>query len=188
VVAMPFEFKRLEIPDVILIKPKVFEDERGFFMETYKKEDFERAGIRGEFVQDNHSRSKYGVLRGLHFQKEPYAQAKIVRCIRGVIYDVAVDLRGNSPTFGKYVGVILSEFNKYQLYIPRGFAHGFVVLSDVAEVVYKVDNVYAPDYDGGVIWNDPDIGIDWPIEEPVISKKDQKLPTLRELVEKGWTF
>jgi len=185
---MPFEFKRLEIPDVILIKPKVFEDERGFFMETYKKEDFERAGIRGEFVQDNHSRSKYGVLRGLHFQKEPYAQAKIVRCIRGVIYDVAVDLRGNSPTFGKYVGVILSEFNKYQLYIPRGFAHGFVVLSDVAEVVYKVDNVYAPDYDAGVIWNDPDIGIDWPIEEPVISKKDQKLPTLRELVEKGWTF
>ena len=185
---MPFEFKRLEIPDVILIKPKVFEDERGFFMETYKKEDFERAGIRGEFVQDNHSRSKYGVLRGLHFQKEPYAQAKIVRCIRGVIYDVAVDLRGNSPTFGKYVGVILSEFNKYQLYIPRGFAHGFVVLSDVAEVVYKVDNVSAPDYDGGVIWNDPDIGIDWPIEEPVISKKDQKLPTLRELVEKGWTF
>lgn len=185
---MPFEFKRLEIPDVILIKPKVFEDERGFFMETYKKEDFERAGIRGEFVQDNHSRSKYGVLRGLHFQKEPYAQAKIVRCIRGVIYDVAVDLRGNSPTFGKYVGVILSEFNKYQLYIPRGFAHGFVVLSDVAEVVYKVDNVYAPDYDAGVIWNDPDIGIDWPIEEPVISKKDQKLPTLRELIEKGWTF
>ena len=185
---MPFEFKRLEIPDVILIKSKVFEDERGFFMETYKKEDFERAGIRGEFVQDNHSRSKYGVLRGLHFQKEPYAQAKIVRCIRGVIYDVAVDLRGNSPTFGKYVGVILSEFNKYQLYIPRGFAHGFVVLSDVAEVVYKVDNVYAPDYDAGVIWNDPDIGIDWPIEEPVISKKDQKLPTLRELIEKGWTF
>ncbi|MCD6559526.1 MAG: dTDP-4-dehydrorhamnose 3,5-epimerase [Palaeococcus sp.] len=185
---MPFEFKRLEIPDVILIKPKVFEDERGFFMETYKKEDFERAGIRGEFVQDNHSRSKYGVLRGLHFQKEPYAQAKIVRCIRGVIYDVAVDLRGNSPTFGKYIGVILSEFNKYQLYIPRGFAHGFVVLSDVAEVVYKVDNVYAPDYDAGVIWNDPDIGIDWPIEEPIISKKDQKLPTLRELVEKGWTF
>ncbi|WP_456395606.1 dTDP-4-dehydrorhamnose 3,5-epimerase [Thermococcus sp.] len=185
---MPFEFKRLEIPDVILIKPKVFEDERGFFMETYKKSDFEKAGIKGEFVQDNHSRSKYGVLRGLHFQREPYAQAKIVRCIRGVIYDVAVDLRKNSPTFGKYVGVILSEYNKHQLYIPRGFAHGFLVLSDVAEVIYKVDNVYAPDYEGGLIWNDPDVGIKWPVDEPVVSGKDMKWPTLRELIEKGWTF
>ena len=170
---MPFEFKRLEIPDVILIKPKVFEDERGFFMETYKKSDFEKAGIKGEFVQDNHSKSKYGVLRGLHFQKGPYAQAKIVRCIRGVIYDVAVDLRKNSPTFGEYVGVLLSEFNKYQLYIPKGFAHGFVVLSDVAEVAYKVDNVYAPDYEGGLIWNDPDVGIKWPIENPIVSEKDR---------------
>ncbi|WP_054840608.1 dTDP-4-dehydrorhamnose 3,5-epimerase [Thermococcus peptonophilus] len=188
---MPFEFKKLEIPDVILIKPpRVFEDERGFFMETYKKPDFEKAGIKGEFVQDNHSRSKYGVLRGLHFQREPYAQAKIVRCVRGgVIYDVAVDLRKNSPTFGKYVGVILSEFNKYQLYIPRGgFAHGFVVLSDVAEVVYKVDNVYAPDHEGGLIWNDPDVGIKWPVEDPIISPKDQKWPTLRELIERGWVF
>jgi len=185
---MPFEFKRLEIPDVILIKPKVFEDERGFFMETYKKPDFERAGIKGEFVQDNHSYSKYGVLRGLHFQREPYAQAKIVRCIRGVIYDVAVDLRKNSPTLGKYVGVILSEYNKYQLYIPRGFAHGFVVLSDIAEVVYKVDNVYAPDYEGGLIWNDPDVGIKWPVEDPIVSPKDQRWPTLRELIERDELF
>jgi len=185
---MPFEFKRLEIPDVILIKPKVFEDERGFFMETYKKSDFEKAGIKGEFVQDNHSKSKYGVLRGLHFQKGPYAQAKIVRCIRGVIYDVAVDLRKNSPTFGEYVGVLLSEFNKYQLYIPKGFAHGFVVLSDVAEVVYKVDNVYAPDYEGGLIWNDPDVNIQWPIEDPIVSPKDQKWPTLRELIERDELF
>ena len=185
---MPFEFKRLEIPDVILIKPKVFEDERGFFMETYKKPDFEKAGIKGEFVQDNHSKSKYGVLRGLHFQKGPYAQAKIVRCIRGVIYDVAVDLRKNSPTFGEYVGVLLSEFNKYQLYIPKGFAHGFVVLSDVAEVVYKVDNVYAPDYEGGLIWNDPDVNIQWPIEDPIVSPKDQKWPTLRELIERNELF
>jgi len=185
---MPFEFKRLEIPDVILIKPKVFEDERGFFMETYKKPDFEKAGIKGEFVQDNHSKSKYGVLRGLHFQKGPYAQAKIVRCIRGVIYDVAVDLRKNSPTFGEYVGVLLSEFNKYQLYIPKGFAHGFVVLSDVAEVVYKVDNVYAPDYEGGLIWNDPDVNIQWPIEDPIVSPKDQKWPTLRELIERDELF
>nr|WP_232460978.1 dTDP-4-dehydrorhamnose 3,5-epimerase [Thermococcus radiotolerans] len=185
---MPFEFKRLEIPDVILIKPKVFRDERGFFMETYKKLDFERAGIKGEFVQDNHSKSNYGVLRGLHFQREPYAQAKIVRAVRGVIYDVAVDLRRDSPTFGRWVGAILSEHNKYQLYIPRGFAHGFLVLSDVAEVVYKVDNVYAPDYEGGIIWNDPEIGIDWPIDEPTVSEKDRKWPTLREAIEKGWTF
>ncbi|WP_456423186.1 dTDP-4-dehydrorhamnose 3,5-epimerase [Thermococcus sp.] len=185
---MPFEFERLKITDLILIKPKVFEDERGFFMETYKKPDFERAGIRGDFVQDNHSRSRYGVLRGLHFQREPYAQAKIIRCTRGVIYDVAVDLRKDSPTFGKWVGVILSEYNKWQLYIPRGFAHGFLVLSDVAEVVYKVDNVYAPDYEGGIIWNDLDIGIDWPIDDPIVSEKDRKWPTLREAIERGWVF
>ncbi|ASJ05730.1 dTDP-4-dehydrorhamnose 3,5-epimerase [Thermococcus barossii] len=185
---MPFEFKRLEIPNVILIKPRVFEDERGFFMETYKKSDFEKTGIKGEFVQDNHSRSRYGVLRGLHFQREPYAQAKIVRAIRGVIYDVAVDLRRDSPTFGKWVSVILSEHNKYQLYIPRGFAHGFLVLSDVAEVVYKADNVYAPSYEGGILWNDPEIGIDWPIDDPIVSEKDRKWPTLREAIEKGWTF
>ncbi|AFK22083.1 dTDP-4-dehydrorhamnose 3,5-epimerase [Pyrococcus sp. ST04] len=185
---MPFEFIPLEIPGVILIKPKVFEDERGFFMETYKRSDFEKAGIKGEFVQDNHSRSKYGVLRGLHFQREPYAQAKIVRVVRGVIFDVAVDLRRNSPTFGKWVGVILSEFNKWQLYIPRGFAHGFVVLSDVAEVVYKVDSVYAPDHEAGIIWNDPDIGIKWPIDNPVLSEKDKKWPTLKEAIKKGWVF
>ncbi|MCD6099189.1 MAG: dTDP-4-dehydrorhamnose 3,5-epimerase [Candidatus Marinimicrobia bacterium] len=185
---MPFEFKRLEIPDVILIKPKVFEDERGFFMETYKKSDFEKAGIKGGFVQDNHSKSKYGVLRGLHFQRDPYAQAKIVRCIRGIIYDVAVDLRKKSPTFGKYVGVTLSEFNKHQLYIPRGFAHGFVVLSEVAEVIYKVDNVYAPDYEGGLIWNDPDVGIKWPVKDPIVSLKDQKWSTLRELIERNELF
>jgi len=185
---MPFIFKQLEIPDVILIKPKVFGDERGFFMETYKKSDFEKTGIKGEFLQDNHSRSRYGVLRGLHFQREPYAQAKIVRCIRGVIYDVAVDLRKNSPTFGKYVGVILSEYNKYMLYIPRGFAHGFLVLSGEAEVVYKVDNEYAPHSEGGLIWNDPDVNIPWPIEDPVLSEKDQKWPTLKELIERDDLF
>jgi len=185
---MPFEFKKLEIPDVVLIKPKIFEDERGFFMETYKKEDFEKAGIAGNFIQDNHSKSKYGVLRGLHFQREPYAQAKIVRCIKGIIYDVAVDLRKKSSYFGKYIGVILSEFNKHLLYIPRGFAHGFVVLSDEAEVVYKVDNIYAPDYESGLIWNDMDINIQWPIDEPVISEKDGKLPTLKELKEREELF
>jgi len=185
---MPFEFRKMKIPDVILIKPKVFGDERGFFMETYKRSDFERAGIKGEFLQDNHSRSRYGVLRGLHFQREPHAQAKIVRCIRGVIYDVAVDLRKNSPTFGKYVGVILSEYNIYMLYIPRGFAHGFLVLSGEAEVVYKVDNEYAPHSEGGLIWNDPDVNIPWPIEDPVLSEKDQKWPTLKELIERDDLF
>jgi dTDP-4-dehydrorhamnose 3,5-epimerase len=186
---MTFEFKKLEIPDVILIKPKVFEDERGFFMETYKKEDFdEKAGIKGEFIQDNHSKSKYGVLRGLHFQKQPYAQAKIVRCVRGEIYDVAVDLRKNSPTFGNHAGVNLSEDNKYQLYVPGGCAHGFLVLSDAAEVIYKVDNVYAPDYESGLIWNDPDVNIPWPSDNPNLSQKDQQLPRLRVLVERGEVY
>ena len=188
VAEMPFEFKRLEIIDVILIKPKVFGDERGFFMETYKKGDFEEVGIKGEFVQDNHSRSKYGVLRGLHFQKEPYAQAKIIRCVRGVIYDVVVDLRSGSQTFGKYVGVNLSEDNKYQLYIPRGYAHGFLVLSENAEVVYKVDNVYAPDYEGGLVWNDPYVDIQWPNDNPILSEKDKRWPTLKELSRKENCF
>jgi len=182
---MPFEFKKLEILDVILIKTKVFKDERGFFMETYKKEDFEeKAGIKGEFIQDNHSKSKYGVLRGLHFQREPYAQAKIVRCVRGAIYDAAVDLRKNSPTFGNYVGVNLSEDNRNQLYIPGGCAHGFLVLSDAAEVIYKVDNVYAPDHEGGLIWNDPDVNVKWPSDNPILSEKDKRWPTLRELKNK----
>ena len=186
---MPFEFKRLEIQDVILIKPKAFEDERGFFMETYKKEDFEeKAGIKGEFIQENHSKSKYGVLRGLHFQKEPYAQAKIVRCIRGEIYDVAVDLRKDSPTFGNYVGVNISEDNRYQLYVPRGCAHGFLVLSDVTDVIYKVDNIYALEYEGGLIWNDPDVNIPWPNDNPILSQKDQQLPRLRVLVERGEVY
>lgn len=187
VIEMPFKFERLEIPDVILIKPEVFYDERGFFMETYKKEDFENAGIKGEFVQDNQSKSRSGVLRGLHFQKEPYAQAKIVRCIKGKIYDVAVDLRRNSLTFGKHVSVILSEENRFQLYIPRGFAHGFLALSD-AEVIYKADSVYAPEYEAGLIWNDPAVDIPWPNENPILSPKDRKLPTLKELIEKGELF
>jgi dTDP-4-dehydrorhamnose 3,5-epimerase len=182
---MPFEFERLEIPDVVLIKPRAFEDERGFFLETYKKEEFEEAGITGEFIQDNHSQSLYGVLRGLHFQKEPYAQAKLVKCVRGAIYDVAVDLRKNSPTFGKFVTAELSEDNKYQLYIPRYCAHGFLVLSDVAEVIYKVDNVYAPEYEEGLRWNDPDVAIPWPNDNPILSSKDQQLCTLRELVARG---
>jgi dTDP-4-dehydrorhamnose 3,5-epimerase len=185
---MTFEFERLAIPEVILIKPKVFEDERGFFMETYKKDEFAKAGITGEFIQDNHSKSTYSVLRGLHYQLEPYAQAKLVRCIQGEIFDVAVDLRKNESTFGQYVTVTLSEKNKYQLYIPRYCAHGFLVLSETADVMYKADNVYAPDYERGLLWNDPEVNIRWPNKEPVLSSKDQQLPTLKELIEKDDIF
>ena len=150
-------------------------------METYMKNDFEEAGITGEIVQQNHSKSTRGVLRGLHFQKEPYSQAKLVRCTRGEILDVAVDLRHNSSTFGKYVAVSLSETNKLMLYVPRSFAHGFLVTSDIAEVEYTVDNKYAPSYEGGIIWNDPQIQIQWPISDPFLSDKDRKWPTLSDL-------
>ncbi len=177
---MPFKFKRLEIPEVVLIEPIIFEDERGFFMETYKYSDFVKFGIKEIFVQDNHSKSKYGVLRGLHYQKNPNAQGKLVRCIKGEIFDVAVDIRKGSPTYGKWVGVILSEENKRMLYIPKGFAHGFCVLSDEAEVVYKCTAEYSPDDDRGIIWNDKDIGINWPVKNPILSEKDKKHPPLRE--------
>jgi dTDP-4-dehydrorhamnose 3,5-epimerase len=179
---MPFQVERLEIPDVVLIKPKVFRDERGFFMETFKKEDFERAGIDFNPVQENHSKSRYGVLRGLHFQKEPYQQAKLVRCIRGKVFDVAVDIRKDSPTFGKYVSIILSSANKRILFIPKGFAHGFQVLSKEAEITYLVDVPYKPEYDAGIVWNDEDLKIDWPIKQPILSEKDKYLPKLKEVI------
>ena len=178
---MPFEFKRLEIPDVILITPKVFIDERGFFMETYQKGEFAKARITGEFVQQNHSKSVKGVLRGLHYQKEPYAQAKLVRCIKGEIFDVAVDIRRESDTFGKYVSAMLSEENKSMLYIPRGFAHGFEVLSRKAEVVYNVDNIYSKNNESGIIWDDPHISIDWPIKNPILSNKDRDWHNIKEV-------
>lgn len=179
---MGFEFIKQEIPEVILIKPKVFGDNRGFFMETYKKSEFYANGIEIEFNQDNHSKSTAHVLRGLHFQKAPYGQAKIVRCTRGRIYDVAVDIRPESKTFGKYVKVELSEDNKQMLFIPEGFAHGFVVLSEEAELNYKASGEYAPQADCGVIWNDKDINIDWEIDfEPILSEKDTKQKTLKEL-------
>ena len=178
---MPFEFKRLEILDVILITPKVFYDERGFFMETYQKNEFAKAGIASEFVQQNHSKSVKGVLRGLHYQKEPYAQAKLVRCVRGEIFDVAVDIRKNSSTFGKYVSVILSEENKNMLYIPRGFAHGFEVLSGEAEAVYSVDNIYSKEGESGIIWDDSIIRIKWPIKTPILSEKDKNWSEIKEL-------
>ncbi len=169
---MPFEFQRLSIPEVILVKPKVFKDERGFFAETYKHSEFEAAGIKEFFVQDNHSKSSKGVLRGLHYQVEPFAQAKLVGCIRGCIYDVAVDVRNGSKTFGKWVGTVLSEENMALLYIPSGFAHGFVVTSETAEIVYKCSKEYSPAHEHGVIWNDKNIGIKWPVADPILSKKD----------------
>ena len=179
---MPFEFERQKIEEVILVKPKVFGDSRGFFMESYKKSDFFANGIDVEFNQDNHSKSTKGVLRGLHYQANPYGQAKLVRCSKGRIYDVAVDIRPESKTFGQYIKVELSEENKQMLYIPVGFAHGFVALTDEVELLYKASGEYAPQADRGIIWNDKDINIDWNIDfEPLLSDKDQKQPKLSEI-------
>lgn len=179
---MPFSFKRLEIPDVVLIEPKVFRDDRGFFMESYKRSEFVDFGIDEMFVQDNHSRSRRGVLRGLHYQNPPRAQAKLVRVIDGEIFDVAVDIRKGSPTYGRWVGVYLSDENMRMLYIPVGFAHGFLALSDVAEVLYKTSDEYSPEHEAGIVWNDPEVGIDWPVEEPVLSPRDCRWPGLRGAV------
>ena len=179
---MPFEFEPQMIKDVILIKPKVFGDNRGFFIESYKKSDFAEHGIEIEFNQDNHSKSVSHVLRGLHYQLKPYAQAKLVRCISGKIYDVAVDIRPKSETFGQYVKIELSEENKHMLFIPEGFAHGFVVLSDEAEILYKTSREYAPFADRGILWNDKDINIDWEIDfRPILSGKDSILPKLCDI-------
>ncbi|OMH40759.1 dTDP-4-dehydrorhamnose 3,5-epimerase [Desulfurobacterium indicum] len=179
---MPFEFLKTELPEVVLVKPRVFGDNRGFFMEIYKKSDFVEAGIDVEFVQDNHSRSIKGVLRGLHYQAKPRMQGKLVRCIRGKIFDVAVDIRKGSPTFGKWIGFELSEENKFMLWIPEGFAHGFLTLSEEAEIVYKVSgSEYSPEHDRNIRWNDPDIGIKWPIQgNPILSEKDKNAPFLKD--------
>ena len=179
---MTFEFIKQNIEDVILIKPKVFCDNRGFFMESYKKSEFVANGIDVDFVQDNHSKSSAHVLRGLHYQANPHAQAKLVRCIKGKIYDVAVDIRPNSNTFGQYVKVELSEENKQMLYIPQGFAHGFVVISENAEILYKTSGEYAPESDRGILWNDKDININWEIDfEPILSEKDKNQPELKNI-------
>ena len=178
-----FVFKKTGIPDVIIVEPKVFGDNRGYFMETYVERDFRENGIDVSFVQDNQSRSKKGVLRGLHFQKNN-PQGKLVRCIEGEVFDVAVDLRKNSPTFGKWEGVVLSEDNKKQFYVPEGFAHGFVVLSETAAFCYKCTRYYDPTDEGGLMWNDPDIGIDWNIPdgtEILLSEKDKKNPIFKDL-------
>ncbi len=178
---MPFEFEKLEIEGLVLVKPKAFGDERGFFMESYKKSEFIAGGIDCDFVQDNHSKSIKGVLRGLHYQIVPKAQAKLVRCVRGKIYDFAVDLRPESKTFGKWEKVELSEENKNMLFIPRNFAHGFVVLSDIAEIMYKTDNEYSLEHDRGVLWCDEDINVDWGVETPILSEKDKIQPKLSEI-------
>lgn len=170
------EYLETDIKGVWVITPKVFNDARGYFFEAWKKAEFEQHVGKVEFIQDNESKSSYGVLRGLHYQKGDYSQAKLVRVIKGRVVDVAVDLRRSSPTFGKHVMVELSEDNKRQLFIPRGFAHGFLVLSQEAVFTYKVDNVYAPEHEASIMWNDPDINISWPIDAKDIltSAKDLK--------------
>jgi dTDP-4-dehydrorhamnose 3,5-epimerase len=170
------------LPGVLLIEPKVFSDARGVFMETYQRERYAAAGICGLFVQDNLSHSTRGVLRGLHYQQH-YPQGKLVSVSRGEVFDVAVDIRYGSSTFGKWFGVVLSEANYRQMYVPPGFAHGFCVLSEVADFVYKCTDFYRPGDEGGVAWNDPDIGIEWPLTEPILSEKDQRYPRLVDLAE-----
>lgn len=166
------EIQETELAGMFVITPRVFEDPRGFFMETYHLAKFAAAGVDVEFVQDNHSRSGRGTLRGLHYQIE-HAQGKLVRAIRGEIYDVGVDLRRDSPTFGRWVGEYLSEENRRQLYVPPGFAHGFCVVSEIAEVTYKCTDLYHPEHERSLLWNDPQLAIDWPIDEPILSPKDE---------------
>jgi len=176
---MPFTYKKLDIPEVILVEAESFSDNRGFFLEIFKESDFTSNGIDTRFVQDNFSHSVKGVLRGLHYQKNPKPQAKLVTALRGEIFDVAVDIRKNSPTYAKWVGEILSENNHKLLYIPEGFAHGFCVLSEEADVLYKVSQEYSPEDEKGIIWNDPEIDIAWPIDKPILHEKDSKLPVLK---------
>lgn len=179
---MPCTFTKTDLPEVILIEPKVFKDDRGFFMETYKESEFKANGIDADFVQDNHSFSVKGVLRGLHYQLNPSAQGKLVRCLSGFIYDVAVDIRKNSPNFGKWVGYELTAENKLMLWIPEGFAHGFLTLSDTAEMAYKVaGGEYDASAEGSIIWNDPEIGIQWPFKEGVLlADKDAAAPLFKD--------
>ena len=176
-----FKFIETSIKDVYKIEVKKYGDNRGYFMETYKDSDFKKAGLNYNFVQDNQSKSKKGVLRGLHFQKK-FSQAKLVRCIEGEIFDVCVDLRKDSPTYGKWESCILTAEQGNQFMIPKGFAHGFVVLSETATFCYKCDELYHPEDEGGIIWNDPDIGIKWPIDfDVILSEKDKLRKTLKEI-------
>jgi dTDP-4-dehydrorhamnose 3,5-epimerase len=173
---MPFSFRKLAIPEVLLVEPNYVSDPRGFFMETYKRSVFAAAGVDEVFVQENHSRSERGVLRGLHYQKEPYAQSKLIRVLSGEIFDVAVDIRPDSPTRGQWVAARLSAANRQMIYLPRWCAHGFCVLSDHAEVMYMTTAEYAPAHEFGIMWNDPKLKIDWPISSPTLSQRDQAWP------------
>lgn len=177
------EVIKTNIEGVIIIEPRIFKDDRGYFFESFSQREFEEKVCKTTFVQDNESKSSYGVLRGLHFQKPPFAQSKLVRVIKGAVLDVAVDIRKGSPTFGQYVSVELTGDNHRQFFIPRGFAHGFSVLSEEVIFQYKCDNFYSPQSEGAIAWNDPDLNIDWriPIEEVVLSEKDSKHPKLKEL-------
>lgn len=177
---MPFRFEPQAIPEVILIEAKAFPDERGFFMETYKESEFRSGGIPQSFVQDNFSSSRRGVLRGLHYQMNPAAQGKLVCCLQGEIFDVAVDIRKGSPSYGRWVSAILSAENRRMLWVPEGFAHGFQALSDQVMVLYKVTAEYNPATDRGIRWDDAAIGIDWPIKNPLLSPKDALMPSLAE--------
>jgi len=175
-------FIKTKIEGLIIIEPSVFPDDRGFFMESYNQKVFAENGINVQFVQDNHSQSTKGVLRGLHFQKPPFAQDKLVRCTRGEVLDVVVDIRKDSPTFGQYEAVLITEENKKMVFIPQGFAHAFLVLSDIADFQYKCSNFYNKESEGGILWNDPKIGIDWPKLESefILSEKDQNWPKLED--------
>ena len=174
---------KTEIEGVLIIEPKVFGDERGYFFESFSQREFEEKLSETVFLQDNESKSRYGVLRGLHFQKQPFEQAKLARVVRGKVLDVAVDIRKDSPTYGRYVSTELSGENKRQIFIPRGFAHGFVVLSEEVVFQYKCDNYYMPDYEGALLWNDPKLNIDWklPMEDIILSEKDRLNPALCEI-------
>jgi dTDP-4-dehydrorhamnose 3,5-epimerase len=173
---MPFSIRKLEISDLLIVLPQVFKDDRGFFCETYKRSDFILNGISAEFVQDNHSYSVRNVLRGLHFQLPPNAQGKLIRVVRGKIWDVAVDIRHNSASFGKWVGVELSDESAAMLWMPPGFAHGFVALSEEVHMLYKCTSEYDGASEGGIRWDDPEIGIRWPVRDPIVSAKDRDLP------------
>nr|AXL04848.1 dTDP-4-dehydrorhamnose 35-epimerase [Aeromonas hydrophila] len=174
------------IPDVLIFEPKIFGDERGFFFESFNHKLFEEAvGYPVAFVQDNHSKSSKGVLRGLHYQLPPHAQGKLVRCVAGEVFDVAVDIRKSSPTFGQWVGVNLSGENKRQLWIPEGFAHGFVTLSETAEFLYKTTNYYVPQSEGSIRWNEPQLAIEWPIKDVLLSSKDKQGLSLSDYINQG---
>jgi len=175
---MPFTFAQTALPGVVIIEPKVFGDERGFFMETYKKSEFVAAGLNLEFVQENHSKSVKGTLRGLHLQRSPKAQGKLVRAISGEIFDVAADVRPESPTYREWVSVTLSGENRRSMFIPAGYAHGFCVISPEAEVIYKTTDEYAPELEWGIRWDDPLLAIPWPVSSPLLSRRDSEWPAL----------